>query len=1690
MSEAEKKDIAKLDFNIDDAKKKLTEIDNLLKQVSNTSESYAKKIGDNLGGTLSTNIINADKIKKDLSNVETIGKTNAKKMATTIMSEEIKVTANKQKEQQKRITNEQKALQKSLLEEQKHNNTVIEMDKDLSNKKDLAAYKSALKQEEYNNRVEKSTKTMYDKISEYAKTYVIYQGFNELKSAAIETVEVMKDVEYRMMEISRIMEDGSINVEKYRDELIQLAYDYGRSFEDVSTVTLNFARAGYNAEDSLAMTEKSLLALNTAELDAQQSTEGLISILAQWDMNTGTTAEKSQNLANVIDKINKTADKFPISSEGLLEALKRTSQGFNLAGATIDETIAMIVAAETASQRGGKVIGTAMANMQNQLKAEGKIDLAKSLGLDLFEDEAETTFKSITEIFSLMSERMQELENAGKGSSTEMQSLLELFTVFRRNIGAGLLSEMSGEDSAYMDALTNSLESAGYSAQENAKYMGTMEAATQQLNATILDLQSTLYDEGGKSIFTGFILGAEGGINVINSLIKTFGVLPTTIATATLAFGLFSKKMNYEGLKKYSSKLKETSTAIKLFNETVNSGEITAKEFEEIMGKDIPKSLGKYTSSLKTGNASMKGYITSTIAATAKQIAFNLAVAAGEALISFGLSAAIQFVVGVINDWINATDKAGESVRDMNSKLEDGSNKLNEYSNRFETLRKEVASDTLTQEEHNSKLQDLIEIQNELIEQFGDEAKGIDLVNGKIEEQKNAIEGLAKADYKKYIQENQKEINKLSKEFTKVRAEFVSGTVGKGGFRDLLQQFAEESGGNLTANEIGRGSLGVSGNIEEITEKYRELYDKIDEYRQTATGKELEYANKWLEKTSNTISKLEEKYSEDLKTYEEYLNNKLQYDEHYSTIYSKIIEARAKLSEALISGDDKQIEEAQNNLNKVYKDAIKTAMDDDDVSEGMVKLLQEQIKNLNESADREQIKLKIGIDAEEMHESIQDIIDDMGDISLEELEEGFDAETLTENIQKLKDKLDESGISVEDFIENFEYLGFSMDNASDSVTSIADNLKYLTEEAEKSLGDIVALEEGFVNVYSAMNEFNEQGYITASTLSNLVDNNLLQYFDVINGKLAINEAAMANAATATKYKYAMDLQEKAAAEIMGIANDDAAGKLKKISEESVDSSVGIQTLTNQLLKVVSAFQQGTVSADEFYKTLQNEGYTGTGLSKNALTQISGVMTRVQKELAALDSINIKATAYERVSAKSSGGSSSSSTNQAQREAEEAAKAAQKAEEEAYKARLEQFEGYVDEKERLEKRWVDKQKELGLLSNKDYMYITQQRIQRYNKYLEELKKATWMNAEDRLKLEKEYTEKIEDLQVDYLGYLQDQLDDEIEALEKANEEKIKLIEEEADAKIKALDKVTESKSRAREEEEYQKERQNILDEIKYWQQRTGREAQEALIEAKKKLQELDEEWDEQLEDWSIEDQIKAIEEQRDTQIKAIEDSQAAEIESMKAMYDAKVKMYAETGAIIYEQSVIQSQALYNAYKNNFIDPISSELQKLNQQAIVAAPTPAPAEQVQQYETYLIKSGDTLSKIAQRYGTTVEKIMAANPYVTNKNKIYAGKTLQIPKFHEGGIFGGNYEEGVALLKRGEVILKPEWSASLDRMMKYFDNLTMNNVPSIAGGPTINVEGDLVKIDAKINDKTDAEFLTRRVEKMLKDKFNIKK
>ena len=62
--------------------------------------------------------------------------------------------------------------------------------------------------------------------------------------------------------------------------------------------------------------------------------------------------------------------------------------------------------------------------------------------------------------------------------------------------------------------------------------------------------------------------------------------------------------------------------------------------------------------------------------------------------------------------------------------------------------------------------------------------------------------------------------------------------------------------------------------------------------------------------------------------------------------------------------------------------------------------------------------------------------------------------------------------------------------------------------------------------------------------------------------------------------------------------------------------------------------------------------------------------------------------------------------------------------------------------------------------------------------------------------------------------------------------------------------------------------------------------------------------------------------------------------------------------------------------------------------VSQPVPvSPVPTVSVGTTYTVQAGDTLSKIAKRYGTTVSNIMALNPQILDANKISIGQVIRI-------------------------------------------------------------------------------------------------
>ena len=1647
MADAEKKNISRLDFNVNDAINSLETVNQKLEQISKSSETYAKKIGDNLSEAINAGrIIDSNTINKNLNQIATLSKSKAEQLAV----------------QQQKI-------------QAKHQANLTEIVTKEEQKRQTAAYKSALKQEEYNNRILKSTKTLYDKITEYAKTYVIYQGFNELRQVVTETVNEMVEIENQMVAIDRVMNESGFNIDNYRDKLINLAYDYGNTFDNVSDITLRLAQAGFDSQESLKLTEKTLLALNTAELNATEATDDMVAIMAQWGLMTGDATEEAKTYGDIIDKINKVADKYPTSSADILDALKKTSSAFNLAGASIDETIATITAAEVASQRGGKAIGTALSNITQQLKDEGRINIAESLGINFYTDETKTEFKDLMDIFGELANKMQELKDAGKENSQEMQDLLSVFTVFRRNIGASLLGEMSGEDSTYLQILNDSLTATGYSIQENEKYMKTAKAAQAQFNDELLRLKTKIWDAGLEDVFREMLKYGTDLVNGIGNIIDKFGLLPTAIGTVTLAFTAlntktqlftFNSEKNAIQLNGLAKKIAEATVQVKQTNKVFTEMKDGQIALTNVQGNSI-KAFGK--NAIATGK-----YATSLVTATVKTFALQAATIALNVAISAGLSLAITALINGIDNWIHKQEnaiKANEELitksKDAAQELDNEKSTLNDLSKQYEELYKEIGTDgqKLIDTDNISKAYQLQQEINELIEDSGskvelvtsktdEQGKTVQSVNSEYEKQINLIKQATYEKQKQRVEElksaaeaaieNQKGIEieplfdawgKITSQLEKAGVDF--STIGNKFRTDVAEALGYKRDSDiLNFNALDIERLDFEKQIKYLTEWNNQLEIAKSQ------GKDVGDALDWVEENLNTLTGRYDEAEQAVTEYEDALGELYAMSgqiDNYNTFLDQIYasydsEAPRKLIEELKA------------INQEFSDGQITIED-------YFNKIQEKINSIDLSATGEDLQAYQAIFAattQSLAEGIESLQAglDSGTISFIEYSQGI--KEAADNSLELYTKQNElhldNGVwkdatgNINEYANSLQNATNELSNLNPILQTIGDSYDYIAQNAN-SAGQAAftasdttsqAYQNLATQVTNSLNQMKDTNNNTFNAIVNDVANSMGKSTnEVLNANGYINEGLFNNSdalntalnSSAKQTGSAVEKVTSAMGKVISalgdaISNFDytLSGSLDGLTYKEIDVfGKKIQIPNGLKFKITGS---GGTSVENLSSALKDFGSSLGSLNIQSFTYKPKTMGNYQP---LNTNTSTPSTTPSSTTKPSSGSpsSSSSSANDAQKAAEEAAKA----EEEAYKNRLSAFESYVDEKERLEQRWVDNQEELGQLSNKDYLYIIQQRVERYKKYLDEVKNATWMNEEDKLRLTKEYSEKIEDLQVDYIGYLRDQLDEEIDALEEAKNKKIELIEEEADKRIEALKKVEDETSRTRDEEDYNKQRQSILDEISYWEQRTGREAQEALLEAKKNLQELDEEWQDQLEDWSIEDQIAAIEEERDAQIEAIQKTQEEQIASWEAAYDAKVKMFAETGQIIYDNSVIQSQALYNAYKQNFIDPIANDLANLNK-VTTPAPAPTPTQTtttpVQKYETYTIKYGDTLSKIAQKYGTTIEKIMAANPYITNKNKIYAGKTLQIPKFHQGGIFGGP-EEGYALLKKRRSYIK---------------------------------------------------------------------
>jgi TP901 family phage tail tape measure protein len=259
----------------------------------------------------------------------------------------------------------------------------------------------------------------------------------------------------------------------------------------------------------------------------------------------------------------------------------------------------------------------------------------------------------------------------------------------------------------------------------------------------------------------------------------------------------------------------------------------------------------------------------------------------------------------------------------------------------------------------------------------------------------------------------------------------------------------------------------------------------------------------------------------------------------------------------------------------------------------------------------------------------------LSDDQINQLKEGIDVKNSdsestnaqTEAQQKLNEALADSQKKQSDYDS-------IVDDSINKLVSYSDNVSLLTQ---------------------AQDMLTDSGHLTAEMYQQLANNDLLQYLDVVNGKLQVNkdafdgssQAALDNATQAVKDSLAQELLQIALADQNGTLNETATKLgLVKSKSEGVDTTKAVE----QILKIGSVASTSKAELGALFQTMEkgkevNADYTPSSEAANLMNQ---AIDRANKKIAAIKSIslgNFKSSG----SRKKSGSGSKSSTKSTKEE---------------------------------------------------------------------------------------------------------------------------------------------------------------------------------------------------------------------------------------------------------------------------------------------------------------------------------------------------------------------------------------------------------------------------------------------------------
>lgn len=512
-------------------------------------------------------------------------------------------------------------------------------------------------------------------------TRSLMQVVGSIRSMVTNVIEL----DAAMTELRKVTDETEASYTRFFNNAISRSKRLGATLADTITATADFARLGYSIDEAANLADAALVYKNVGDgiEDISTASESVISTMKAFRI-------EASNAMLIVDKFNEVGNNFAISSKGVGDALVRSAAALASAGNSLDESIALITAANTIVQN-PDVVGTTMKTLSMYLRAakteaeeagESTEGMANSISelreeilaltggkVDIQIDK--NTFKNTTQILRELAGVWDELTDISQANILEM-----IGGKRNANVVASLLENFDLVE----DVLESSMNAAGSAMAENEKYLDSIngkiakfQAAFESLSATLInsDLVKVVVDTG------------TGIVETLTAIIDKLGSIPTLISSICWCayclqrqrqeaildlFGIVDGNIGYD-----PSGIRGT---ISEYNNLLSKSIDEQSDFISNL-KISDKVLAGYLETVHDGTASFKGYKayckqagieTKTLGTTSKvaSVGVSLLNTAMNMFISFGVTLIIQGIISAITHLVNATEEAVERTQELN----------------------------------------------------------------------------------------------------------------------------------------------------------------------------------------------------------------------------------------------------------------------------------------------------------------------------------------------------------------------------------------------------------------------------------------------------------------------------------------------------------------------------------------------------------------------------------------------------------------------------------------------------------------------------------------------------------------------------------------------------------------------------------------------------------------------------------------------------------------------------------------------------------------------------------------------------------------------------------------------------------------------------------------------------------------